>query len=337
LQTTSQNLVIPASKNIDSEKLRVTFPIANGGVMAGFKSSILLVSAAIAMWSVSATPARPADVNAEPDLGPFSTQLDGWAGGFFIANPKGNAVPDENNLLAYGADARLRLDLAELISVQAEASVDDTDKNVGFGFYQGGWQAAGHLNWTDGEAGLLGVFGGIGSGVSQANGADGPDGNDFSLAGVEGQIYFDSATLYLQAGYFNARNEFFANDAFHDAWFGRTVGRYFLSPETRLQAEVSYAHGKQDGGDLNMDIVGWGARVDHQLFENVALFAAYDGGYYANKDVVGSDDGSYVEHLVRSGISISLGQPDLLTTDRHGPNLDMPRVTHWAASGGILD
>jgi hypothetical protein len=264
-------------------------------------------------------------------MGPFSAQFDGWAGGFFITDPKINTEPDENNLLAYGADARLRLDLAELISVQAEASVDDTDKNVGEDYYQGGWQVGGHLNWNNSETWLLSVFGGMGTGTSDE------DKSDFWLVGGEGQIYFDAATLYLQAGYFDAKSKVGTEeDAFHDAFFGRAVGRYFISPETRLQAEVSYANGKQDNDEQNMDIVGWGARVDHQLFENVGVFAAYDGGYYRNKGD-GVDNGSYFEHQVRGGISISLGRPDLLTADRRGPNLDMPWAAHWAASGNSLD
>ena len=108
------------------------------------------------LLSVTA-PAFAADVIAEPDLGPFSAQIDAWAGGLFITDAKDNTDPDENNLFAYGADARLRFDLLDVISVQADASFDDTDKNSGDDYYQGGWQVGGHLNWNNSDSGLLGI------------------------------------------------------------------------------------------------------------------------------------------------------------------------------------
>lgn len=277
-------------------------------------------------------PAFAADVIAEPELGPFSAEIDAWAGGLFITDPTGEVEPDETDLFVYGADGRLRFDLTDAISAQADAYVDDSDKGGSDDYYEGGWLVGGHLNWNNPDSGLLGVFGALGEGRSDGDG----DNTDFWLVGGEGQMYFDSATLYLQAGYFDAEQEGSdPKDAFHDAIFARLVGRYFLSPETRLQAEFSYANGEQDDDDKSMDIFGWGARVDHQIFESMGLFAAYDGGYYDNGN--GSDTGSYFEHQVRGGVSISFGRPDLLTSDRRGPSLDMPWATHWAASGPIVD
>jgi hypothetical protein len=277
-------------------------------------------------------PAFAADVSVEPELGPFSAMIDAWAGGLFITDAKENVEPDETDLFVYGADGRLRFDLTDAISVQADASIDDADKGGGDDYYEGGWLVGGHLNWNNPDSGLLGVFGALGEGRSDGDG----DNTDFWLVGAEGQMYFDTATIYLQAGYFDAEQEGSSpTDAFHDAIFARVVGRYFLSPESRLQAELSYANGDQDNDDQNMDILGWGARVDHQLFESVGLFAAYDGAYYDTND--GSDSGSYFDHQVRGGVSVSFGRPDMLTTDRRGPSLDMPWATHWAASGPIVD
>jgi hypothetical protein len=278
--------------------------------------------------SVSA-PVFAADVAVEPELSPFSAEIDGWAGGLFITDETENVEPDETDLFVYGADARLRLDVSDAISIQLDGSIDGTDKNSGNDYHQGGWLAGGHLSWSNSSSGLLGVFGGVGTGESD------DDDTDFWLVGGEGQMYLDAATLYLQVGYFDAEADGTEEDAFHNAIFGRLVGRYFLSPETRLQAEFSYANGDQDTDDQNMDVLGWGARMDHQLFDSVGLFAAYDGGYYDNGN--GSDTGSYFEHQVRGGVSISLGRPDLLTSDRSGPNLDMPWLTHWASSGNSVD
>lgn len=292
------------------------------------RNGFLMLSATMVL-SLTA-PVFAADVSVEPELGPLSATIDAWAGALFITDTEENVVPGETDLFAYGADGRLRFDLTDAISIQADASIDDTDKNNGDDFHQGGWLLGGHLNWNNPDSGLLGVFGGIGTSTSDE------EDTDYWLVGGEGQMYFDQSTIYLQVGYFDGDAPGAdSDDAFHDAIFGRIVGRYFLSSESRLQAEFSYAHGEQDLDDQNMDILGWGARFDHQLFESVGFFTAYDGSYYDNGS--GSDSGSYFEHQVRGGISISLGRPDLLTTDRRGPNLDMPWATHWASSGETID
>ena len=59
--------------------------------------------------SLSAS-AFAADIAVEPVLGPFSVTIDGWAGGLFLTDPKGQVEPDETDLFVYGADGRLRFD-----------------------------------------------------------------------------------------------------------------------------------------------------------------------------------------------------------------------------------
>ncbi|MBC8036247.1 MAG: hypothetical protein H7X89_03415 [Rhizobiales bacterium] len=291
--------------------------------------NVLYAFSAIALLGISA-PALAADVSVEEPMSPFSAEAEAWAGWLFLESPKDNVVPDEEDTFVYGGDARARLDLFDVLSVQGDVSIEETDENNGQDYYQGGWMAGGHLNWTDQESGLLGIFGGVGTGESDE------EDTDFWFVGGEGQMYFDMSTLYVQGGYFDAEVDGPDKiDAFHDAFFGRIVGRHFFSPDSRLQAEFSYANGDQDDDDKSMDIFGWGARYDHQIFESIGLFAAYDGGYYDNGS--GTDTGSYYEHVARGGVSISFGRPDMLEADRSGPNLDMPWVTHWAASGNIVD
>ena len=63
-----------------------------------------------------------------------------------------------------------------------------------------------------------------------------------------------------------------------------------------------------------------------------SVFVAYDGAFYDNRPD-GSDDGTFYDHVIRGGVSISLGRSDLLQIDRTGPNLDMPWAARWAAGG----
>lgn len=290
-----------------------------------------LSTVSVAVLLGFAGPGLAADVETPPEpMSAISGQIDGWVGYWFQDGAKENVEPTEDESLVYGIDGRLRLDLVSGLSIQADASFDDVDENRGDDYHQGSWMVGGHLSWSDPESGLLGVFGGVGTGESDE------DDTDFWFAGLEGQLYWDQWTLYGQVGHFDAEvavNE--EDDAFHNAWFGRLVGRYFFTPEDRLQGEFSYANGDQDTDDRNMDVFGWGARYDHRFMENIGVFVAYDGGYFDNGK--GSDSGSYYDHVIRGGISVAFGRPDLFTADRSGPNLDMPWVGRWASSGQIVD
>lgn len=298
-----------------------------------FKRTILLGAATLALALNSASMAIAADVElppAEEALSPFSAKIDGWVGYWFVDGEKENVVPDEDEGLLYGIDGKLRLDMFSGLSVQGDLSFEGVDEDDGDDYYQGSWFAGGHLSWSDPDSGLFGIFGGTGSAESDEQDTD------FWLLGAEGQLYFDNWTLYGQAGYFDGEvDQGTEEDALHDAWFGRIVGRYFFTPEDRLQAEFAYVTGDQDDDEDDMEIVSWGARYDHQIWESITVFAAYDGGYYETRD--NGLAGAYYDHVIRGGLSIAFGRPDLLSIDRSGPNLDMPVVGRWAASGNIVD
>lgn len=294
--------------------------------------SLFIGAAALALGAAS-TPVLAADVAPEPALSSWSGQIEAWAGYMFLENERGNFNPDDTDFLAFGVDGRVRIDLAEALSMQLDASYD----NVGEGDHDGyedGTTFGGHLSWSDPDSFLIGAFGGWGQGDTRSS-----DTWDAWIVGGEAQFYLDAVTLYGQVGYMDGRrtdsNSDVHDDAFHNAWFGRAVGRYFFSPDTRLQAEFSYANGEQDTDNKDMEVFGWGARIDHQVFDKLSIFAAYDGNNYDNGD--GGDTGAYTEHTVRGGISILFGRPDLLSADRTGPSLDLPRFGRWAAGGDNVD
>ena len=284
-------------------------------------------------------PMFASDVSAPP-ASPFSGQFEGWVAGFKNSDPAGPNLTgtdlDIAAVVAFGADLRLRMDLADVISVQIDGSIDGTGNSSTDERYGGSKLVGAHVNWNDPEMGLLGAFGAVGSTSQYYNGTE--DNANFWAAGAEGQLYLDAATLYLQAGYLNSNlyTGGSPEDSFHNALFVRGVGRYFVSPDLRLQAEFSYAKGKQDTDEKDMNIVGWGARGDYQVASNVSIFAAYTGAHYDN-GVPAGDTGSFTEHQLKAGLTLNLGGPDLLTTDRHGPNLDMPWLSHWVSAGDLVD
>lgn len=291
------------------------------------KKHLLITTTILGLATAFSASAFAADV-AAPEESPFSMVIDGWAGGLFL-NGSGNFDPDGESFFILGGEARARLNIADIIAIQGDVVADTTDDTNGDDRYEAGWQAGGHLSLYN-DTGLIGVMGGIGEGD-----VDGDTAKNW-LVGAEGQMYFDQTTLYLQAGYFDAEmKDGTEEDAFHNAYFVRGVGRYFLTPQSRLQAEVSGAWGKQDSNDINMHIYGWGLRADHQLTEMFSLFAAYDGAYYDNGN--GSDTGDFTEHQIRGGFSILFGRPDLMSVDRTGPTLDMPWARQWGAGGEAID
>jgi hypothetical protein len=296
----------------------------------GVMKNILLAATMLSFATAVSSSAFAADMAAPaPVESPFSAVIDGWAGGLFF-NGNNEFEPDGDSFFIFGGDARARLNLGDIVAIQGDLSADSTDDTSGDDRYEAGWQAGGHLSLYN-DTGLIGVMGGIGEGHADNGTAEN------WLVGGEGQLYFDQTTLYLQAGYFDAEmNDDIEEDAFHNAYFVRGVGRYFLSPQTRLQAEASGAWGEQDEDDQNMYVYGWGLRADHQLTDMFSLFAAYDGAYYDNC-CDGDDDSHFFEHQVRGGFSILLGRPDLLSVDRTGPTLDLPWARQWGAGGESID
>lgn len=147
---------------------------------------------------------------AQAPLSAFSGQLDAWIGYWFMDDVQGNPNPDEEDAFTIGADVKARIDMFSGLSAQLDLSFDDVD-GTGNDFYQGGILAGGHLSWSDPDSFLIGGFAATGTGENQND-------QNFWLAGGEAQIYFDSFTLYGQAGYFDAKeDDGTAEDAFHDA------------------------------------------------------------------------------------------------------------------------
>jgi hypothetical protein len=232
------------------------------------------------------------------------------------------------NLWPLGAGGALDAALGHL-HLQADFSGEinvhnRSDDDTYLGSFGGGL----HPGWRDPDLGSLGVFWGMGQlGI---NDQGGPTRTTYAWGvGLEGQIFFDPATLYLQAGYLD-REPLSSNgdiNALKNAGFGRALGRFFPCDDLALEIEGSYAQGKMDPDGDTVHIGGWGAGVEARWPGTpLAGFLRYTGGYYFQTD----DSDKLLETRIGFGVRLYFGQPTLKVNDRRGVSLELPRYLQWS-------
>lgn len=257
-------------------------------------------------------------------------------GGKTFVSFTGNATPDSNPDVAFfGFGARWNIPVAQSVSVQLDFEHHDREVEPDDNFATG-TQAGLHLSYRN-ASGLVGAF--YGSGTGRGDDSDSGRVDWAEVYGVEGQFHSGNMTGYLQAGVMDAEMRSGSkDDAFHDAWFVRAVGRYYPNATSRVQVELAYADGEQDSDDRDMYTLDWGVRYDRQISTSPlwSAFAAYRGGYYDNGDS-GGDDGTWTEHLFFVGIRLNFGGLGIKANDRYGAGLDLPNYVRWAAAGDTLD
>ena len=189
--------------------------------------------------------------------------------------------------------------------------------------------AGGHLAWRNPEMYALGIFGGVTEGTILNEVGE----ESRYFLGVEGQYYLNNITLYGQAGF----SDIISGDDNHaemtDAWFARAIGRWFVTPNDKVEGEFGYYHSEDivTGGQGPVTNYNWGALYEHRFAGTMfSAYAEYDG--HSRDDDSHSDSG-LTEHIFMIGGRIHLQQPDLLTADRYGATFDSPdliRTENWA-------
>lgn len=144
-----------------------------------------------------------------------------------------------------------------------------------------------------------------------------PNINDRRYLGIEGQLYLGNFTLYGQAGAKDLKTE----DRNFSGYFGKLEGRYFLTPDFRIEAHLGI--GTLDLPELDDWVtttvnVGLGAEYK---FANMPLsiFADYD---YYRGDFERSDDIVGERHRAVIGIRFQIEDETLMDRDRSGPSLE---------------
>jgi hypothetical protein len=230
----------------------------------------------------------------------------------------------------YGGEGRLNYWLASGMSLQVDVEAEATTRFKG---------ARGFTNDDDGR--LSGVFGGHWSWRNQqylfgafgalayANNMGEEGSMNHGIAGVEGQLYLGNITLYGQAGGAWAfGSPATGEDIPRDLWFLRGVGRWFATPNDKLQGEVGYARmgnevvssGNTTSHDGN--IFNWGASYEHRFAVPISIFAEYAGSRFTGGHGCKNRP---TDNVIKVGAKFYFNQNTLFANDRNGATLDMPK------------
>jgi len=227
------------------------------------------------------------------------------------------------------------------MSVQLDAQAEGTSYKEDFGggltqnFSNHSYLIGGHINWRDSQRGLLGVFAGAGD----AGGAFG-DPRRHVVGGVEGQLYWNQFTLYVQGGYDTIVGGSF--DGEPHAWFVRGTGRYLVTPNTVIEGTVLYANGKIEfnplveppGAGTSQDFQTWlwEAKLEHRFATTpFSAFVKYCGSEtkYDTRTTFSIPPDTFTvetkvtDHRVLVGLRLYMGQNTLQSNDRNGATLDI--------------
>lgn len=254
---------------------------------------------------------------------------------------------DDITQFVSGVLGRLSLPLGDNLSVQMDGELEYSTTALADerqdDLFQSSFLLGGHVSWRNPDSGLFGGFVSFGGGEHDNDG--GSTRNDFYAAGAEAQLYLNDFTLYVQGGYIdsragNAGND--NNDTLRDAFFGRGVARWFMTPDSRLQAEFAYVDGDVDRDDpSNMTIVEWGVRYDTvipglPILGDSNVFVGYRGAHF-DKDDSSGDAAEFVDHLIMVGFTQRFGTQSIQETDRYGATLDLPNFGRWVSAGEALE
>lgn len=294
------------------------------------KSSLLAFTSVL---SLATSGAYAADAIIEPVAEistPYFGELEAaigyaWLGGSGLED-------DEAREFLFGAGAlRLGMNFGSGLMAQGDLIGEVTNASKYDDSYVSGIAAVGHLAWRDPSRGLVGVFGGIGQ-TDQDD--DETDKTDLYLAGLEGQIFLDNWTLYGQAGYLDSDGT--DDDALYDAIFGRLVARYYVQPNTKIEAGLAAAFGKMEDND-DAKIVNWSLGLEHRYASTpLSLFVGYDGFSAEQPD----EDDRITSHEFKIGLryAFGAGSESLISKDRNGASLDAPAFLKWSGlTGGPLE
>ncbi len=288
--------------------------------------------------------AMAADLAPPPPLGPVvSGAIDNWYGFSILTGEGDNVNPGTDWNFITGLVGKLSIPLGSNLTIQQDVGFQygtnaesNNQKDFRDTFLYSG-QMGTHLSLRNVDQGLIGAFGGIGA----ANGNDTKA--NYAFAGGEGMLWTGPWTLYGQGGWFSSEETNNApwDSALHDAFFVRGVARYFLTPDSRLQGEFSYANGKYGYYDDTANIFEWHARYDFvwndvpvvgSLVGAIPLYLEYRGNY-----ADGAHGDALWDNAFMVGTSYHFGGNNKQEFDKVGATLDLPDIGRWVAAGSILD
>ena len=287
--------------------------------------SVKLFASFVAM-ALTGGVAFAADVAPVTNLG-LSGLMNISAGGYNYQSTDESTDTTDPIISGFGA---VNIPLGDAFSTQLDA-FGETVLTSNDAAYSDMFGIGGHLSWRNYDSGLVGIFGGLGEGSP----TDEEPWNG-GWIGLEGQAYLGDFTLYGQAAWLlisssNDNEEGFDRDSF----LVRGVGRYFVTDDAKIEAEVSYMEGRDViDGDDDGKAWEWGVSGMLRLSDQMPIYGtlAYRGADY-NTTTEG-DDGE--AHSVMAGVTFLFGGASLKENDRMGATLDSP-TTVLRTSGAFSE
>ena len=154
----------------------------------------------------------------------------------------------------------------------------------------------------------------------------------FRTFGLEGQYTIDRVVLY---GQFGRTKSIHNSGDYYDtkAIYGRAEGKYFITDNLMLSANVGLTEYSSDFGDI--DGRTWGLDTEYRFDKSpVSFFASYQGSYEEEK----AQDIDWTTASFIVGIRYSLGTKSLRGASQFGPTLHYynpftgvshVRFSHW--------
>ncbi len=313
---------------------------------------LIATSAMAIALAVSANSVSAADFDAEEAIRGLVVggEVESFSGITFYDSDGSVDFDDGDSQLVSGLTGRLSLPLGENLSIQTDVEFEYASEALAGSreddHFSHSFLAGGHLSWRDPNSGLFGAFASFGGGASDDNGSDSTRDFSYYAVGGEAQLYAGDFTLYVQGGYIDGASSdsstIVDSDALRDAFFGRGIVRWFMDPDTRVQAEIAYVDGQNDFNEItpsDMTILEWGVRYDTMIaglpiLGDSNVFVGYRGAHF---DKSSPDSAEFTEHTIMAGFTHRFGTQTIRETDRYGATLDLPNFGRWVAAGEILE
>ena len=228
------------------------------------------------------------------------------------------SISGESKLnVAFSNNINLQLDFGGVASF-ADSNGFNLDRDAGV-------QGAAHVYYRNDKY-AVGLVGGVGvsSGVTVGF-AD--SSADYYFVGAEGQYYLNNITIGVNAGYLDSSTDSFGglDDIFlNDAWYVGGEVRYYANDKTTVSANLGYISGEAFGGNLDVDTLHWGAKVEYkpEAKEPLSLWVAYEGRTSEADPIVGPSFDKDT-HTIKIGVTFSFGADGTkMEQDRSGPSFN---------------
>jgi hypothetical protein len=285
------------------------------------KKLALSIATALAMTgsavAADMAPVFKAAPEAAPDVSGYLSVYTGgtrWDSGFFET---------KDTAFVFGGEGRLNywwsrgLSMQLDVETEATTSINLSGSNNWDGRVHG--LIGGHWTWRDPNSHAVGFFGAL----TSANNLDISGQMVHGIIGLEAQKYLGNLTLYGQGGWAGriSGSDFFEPDSM---WFVRFVGRYFITPNDKIQGEIGYAEGDtfNTPGEKS-SILNWGASYQHRFSSTpFAISFEYAGFQHEAKNCTSFRTR---EDIFTVKLSMFFNERTLLFNDRNGATLDQPK------------